>query len=226
MENTKITNVFFDLDHTLWDFDKNSAITFKQIFETENLAIPYDLFMQTYVPLNLAFWKKYRMNEITKEELRYSRLAEVFKAINYAASDELIDLIANKYIEYLSEQTHLFPGTHEVLNDLKSRYSLHIITNGFDEVQYKKLDKSGLKNYFSTVTTSEDVNYKKPHPKVFEFALEKAQTNVESSIMIGDNLEADIQGALAFGMDAIYFGTEKSFTGKRVEHLMDLKKYL
>lgn len=222
----KIRHVFFDLDHTLWDFEKNSALSFHSVFQKHRLPFSVNEFLENYVPINLKYWKLYRINEITKEELRYQRLKEAFDSVKYRAEDDLINEIAELYILKLAEQKHLFEGSLEVLDYLKPKYKLHIITNGFEEVQYKKMFNSGIADYFVTTTTSEDVMLKKPHPKVFLHALEKAKATAEESIMIGDNLEADIFGALDVGMDAIYFGNNATFTGKRVEQLLELKRYL
>lgn len=221
-----IKHVFFDLDHTLWDFEKNSALTFQAIFKDHQLPFSIDDFLFNYVPINLRYWKRYRLNEITKEELRYQRLKEAFDSVNYTATNQFINEIADLYILHLSTQKHLFEGSLDVLNYLKTKYQLHIITNGFQEVQFKKMYNSGISDYFITTTTSEDVMLKKPHPKVFLHALEKAKATPQESVMVGDNLEADIFGALDVGMDAIYFGNDINFTGKRVEHLLDLKQYL
>lgn len=222
----KIKHVFFDLDHTLWDFEKNSALSFQSIFQNHNLPFSVNEFLENYVPINLKYWKLYRLNEITKEELRYQRLKEAFDSVKYTAKDELINEIADLYILNLSQQKHLFEGSLEVLDYLKPKYQLHIITNGFEEIQFKKMYNSGISDYFLTTTTSEDVMLKKPHPKVFLHAMQKAQATAEESIMIGDNLEADIFGALDVGMDAIYFGNNTTFEGKRVERLLEIKKYL
>lgn len=221
-----IKHVFFDLDHTLWDFEKNSALSFQSIFQQHTMPFSVDVFLENYVPINLKYWRMYRLDEITKEELRYHRLKEAFESVKYKASDDLINEIAELYILKLGEQKHLFDGSLEVLEYLKPKYKLHIITNGFQEVQSKKMYHSGILNYFITTTTSEDVMLKKPHPKVFLHALHKANATAEESIMIGDNLEADIFGALDVGMDAIYFGNNATFAGKRIEQLLELKKYL
>lgn len=222
---TNIKHVFFDLDHTLWDFEKNSALTFEQIFKDEQLELSLASFLEVYVPTNLKFWKRYRKNEISKEDLRYYRLKEVFDKVGYAASDDLIHLIAKRYIDILGTQKHLFQGCKAVLDYLSKKYQLHIITNGFEEVQNNKLINSGIVSYFSTVTTSEDVNAKKPDPKIFEFALQKARANKNESLMIGDNLEADIQGAEDFGLSCIYFG-DQEYHGIKVSKLLHLKSYL
>lgn len=225
MKKNKITDVFFDLDHTLWDFEKNSRLTFETIFEELQIQSIIEDFIQAYVPTNFNYWKLFRNDEISKEDLRYYRLKDTFSLFNYPASDELIHSISNKYINQLSLQTHLFPGTHELLQCLKTKYRLHIITNGFDEVQYKKISRSGLESYFSTITTSEDINLKKPNPKVFLHALEKAKTKPEQSVMVGDNLEADVNGALQVGMQAIYFG-EEDYEGWKTNQLIEIKNIL
>lgn len=221
-----IKHIFFDLDHTLWDFEKNSALSFQAIFQEYRFPFNVDEFLINYVPINLKYWKLYRYDKITKEELRYQRLKEAFDSVRFSASDEVILQVAELYISKLGEQKHLFQGSLEVLNYLQPKYKLHIITNGFQEVQHKKMYHSGILNYFTTTTTSEDVMLKKPHPQVFLHALQKAEAQANESIMIGDSLEADIFGALEVGMDAIYFGNDASFEGKRIEQLIELKKLL
>ncbi len=225
MKINNIKDVFFDLDHTLWDFDRNSKITFQFIFEELELQSIFDVFIKAYVPINLKYWRLYRTDQISKKELRYHRLKETFDSFNYSVSDDLINHIAQQYINQLSNQTHLFPGAIELLQVLQKDYRLHIITNGFDEVQYKKIENSGLSPFFTSVTTSEDVNLKKPHPKVFLHALNKVNAKAENSVMIGDNLEADIEGALQVGMHAIYFG-DQVYHGLKTNHLNKITTFL
>ena len=145
------------------------------------------------------------MNKVSKADLRYLRLSDTFKKLNYDINDDLINQLAIDYIEHLSDFNHLIPDALTVLELLKSNYKMHIITNGFKEVQKRKLQKSDLIQYFETVTISEDVGVKKPHKLIFNHALTAANANVESSIMIGDNFNADIIGALGVGMKAIYY---------------------
>jgi putative hydrolase of the HAD superfamily len=226
----KIEHVFFDLDHTLWDFEKNSGLTFEKIFRENNIDVKIDDFLKVYVPLNLAYWKLYRNEKVTKEELRYARLKKSFDAVNYTISDALIDKLATEYIENLAEFNHLFEGTFELLDYLKEKYTLHIITNGFEEIQSKKMVNSNLYHYFDQIITSESVGVKKPNPKVFNFALESAKATKENSIMIGDSLEADIQGALNAGLKAIHCvfddatPTEKGIVS--VTKLLEIKQHL
>ena len=226
----KIKHVFFDLDHTLWDFEKNSEYAFQKIFSRNNVTVDLEAFLEVYKPLNKQFWKLYREEKVTKEALRYGRLKNTFDAINYTVSKDLIDVIAIQYIDALPDFNHLFDGALELLDYLKDKYKLHIITNGFEEVQRKKIINSKIHHYFDKIITSESVGVKKPNPKVFEYALEITNAKKEHSIMIGDNLEADIQGALDVGLDAIYCNFEGSEIEtnqiKTIVSLLELKQYL
>jgi putative hydrolase of the HAD superfamily len=229
MKHTIITDVFFDLDHTLWDFDKNSELTFETIFNKNHPAIETKVFIEKYVPINQECWKLYQYDKITHEELRYNRLKYSFDALDYSISDEEIDAIANDYIRFLPENNHLFDGTFEVLDYLNQKYNLHIITNGFAEVQHKKIHNSNIGSYFQTVTNSEMAGVKKPNPIIFDYALDLAKAKKENSIMIGDSLDADVQGALDAGLDAIFFNESKIQVEqqiKQINHLLELKKYL
>ena len=224
-----ITDVFFDLDHTLWDFDRNSALTFKRIFEMHTIDVVLDEFLNVYEPINLNYWKLYREERIDKASLRYGRLKNTFDAINIVVNDKLINTLSEDYIKYLPSNNFLFDGTFEVLNYLNKNYNLHIITNGFHEVQHGKLRNSNIDMYFETVTNSEMVGVKKPNPLIFEHALNLANTSSNSSVMIGDNWEADIQGALNVGIDAICFnihGTKLDKRIKQITNLLELKAYL
>lgn len=224
-----ITDVFFDLDHTLWDFDKNSALTFNKIFEINNLKVDLSHFLSHYEPINLNYWKLYREEKIEKEALRFGRLNDAFLAIDITVETELIYKLSDDYITHLTSYNHLFDNTFEILDYLSTTYNLHIITNGFEEVQYGKLTKSNIHHYFKTVTNSEMVGVKKPNPKIFNYALQLANTNASKSVMIGDNYEADILGALETGMDAIFFdinNVKLDNKTKQINTLLDLKKYL
>lgn len=225
----KIEHVFFDLDHTLWDFDKNSRLTFNKIFKSNAVDVNLNHFLEHYEPINLKYWKLYRNEEVTQLDLRYSRLKDTFDAIGLSVSDTLINKLLEDYIIHLTDFNHLFDGTFEVLDYLKSKYKLHIITNGFKEPQDIKLKKSNLLNYFKTVTNSDMAGVKKPNPKIFNMALELANANPENSIMIGDSLEADVQGALNVGLQAICYNYHKIKLEKNIksiDHLLELKTML
>lgn len=228
MKIDTIKDVFFDLDHTLWDFDRNSAIAFETIFSNRNLSIATDTFIKEYIPVNQACWKLFQYDKISHEELRYKRLKLSFDAIDYFISDDEIEIIAHEYINLLPESNNVFEGTHEILEYLKSKYKLHIITNGFAEVQYRKINNANLSRYFTTITNSEMAGVKKPNPIIFEYALDLAKAHKETSIMIGDSLDADVQGAIDIGLDAIYFNENKldNFNIKQINHLLELKNFL
>ena len=227
----KIEHIFFDLDHTLWDFEKNSALTFEKIFLENKIDLDIQDFLKVYVPLNLKYWKLYRNEKVSKEALRYERLKKSFDAINYNVSDALIDTLATAYIDNLSNFNHLFEGTLELLDYLKEKkYSLHIITNGFEEVQNKKMINSKLYPYFEQIITSESVGVKKPDSRVFEHALKVSNAKRENSIMIGDSLEADIHGAINVGLSAIHCVFDATTPIDKnvnvVTSLLEIKRYL
>ena len=229
MYKNTITDVFFDLDHTLWDFEKNSALTFEKILAESKIEVDLNDFLKEYVPANYAFWKLYREEKISKSELRYQRLKSVFDTLGHSVPDDMIDHLADEYIGHLSSYEHLFPGTMELLNYLKPKYRLHIITNGFQEIQDKKLRNSKIDGYFEVVVNSEMAGVKKPNPIIFELALHTARTLPDQSLMIGDSLEADIQGALNVGMHALHFNSDN---GPRhefcdmIHELSEIKTYL
>lgn len=227
--NNTIKHVFFDLDHTLWDFDKNSGLTFEKIFKLNNIDVKLENFLQVYEPINLNYWKLYREEKVTKSALRYGRLKEAFDEIEIRVEDDMINHLSEAYIEHLTTFNHLFDGTFETLDYLKDRYELHIITNGFEEAQEQKMKTSNIRNYFKTITNSEMVGVKKPNPKIFNFALNIANANASESIMIGDSLEADIEGADNIGMDTIYFdykNLNNTDSYKRITKLKAIKNYL
>ena len=228
-KHANITDVFFDLDHTLWDFEKNSALAFETVFKMQKMSVNMNDFLQFYVPINLKYWERYRKDEISQKELRLGRLKETFDLLEFPIEDQSILILSEQYIHYLPKYNHLFEGTIEILEYLNLKYNLHIITNGFSEIQENKLNNSNITHYFKTVTNSEMVGVKKPNALIFEYALGLAKAKKESSIMIGDCLEADVQGALDAGLDAIFFNGNNKVVAdniKQVNHLLELKKYL
>ncbi len=201
----EIKHIFFDLDHTLWDFEKNSALAFEKIFEDLNFEINSEFFMSVYNPINVAYWKLYERNEIDQETLRVNRLKDAFEAINFEVTLEEINVISDLFMTYLTTHNHLIDGAVEVLEYLKEKYVLHIITNGFSKVQEVKMQKSNLDQYFISITNSEVAGHKKPHENIYNYALTVANAKKNESIMIGDSFEADVLGALNFGIQAVYF---------------------
>lgn len=229
MKPNGIEHVFFDLDHTLWDFDRNSELTFKKIFDLNNIPVDLSKFLEIYVPINLQYWKLYREDKIDKASLRYRRLNDVFSQLDIEVKTATIYKLSEDYITYLTTFNHLFDGTFEILEYLTAKYELHIITNGFKEVQSGKLKCSNIDRFFKTVTNSEMVGVKKPNPKIFRHALSVAGASPGKSMMIGDNYEADILGALNLGIDAIcynYHNESLEAEIKQVDTLLELKRFL
>jgi putative hydrolase of the HAD superfamily len=230
MQLNTITDIFFDLDHTLWDFDKDSILAFDKIFKSQHPTIDVNQFIEIYAPINQACWKLYQVDKMTHEELRYERLRQSFDAINYTISDKEIDSISHDYIEFLPDNNQLFEGAIEVLDYLYPKYQLHIITNGFAEVQQRKMYHSGLEKYFQTITNSEMAGVKKPHRTIFEYAISLASVQKENAIMIGDCIDADVRGAMAFGMQAILFDEKEIHSPEEeimvIKHLLELKNIL
>ncbi|WP_026976979.1 YjjG family noncanonical pyrimidine nucleotidase [Flavobacterium tegetincola] len=225
-----ILDVFFDLDHTLWDFEKNSAMTFEKILLKNNIPVDPVEFIRHYSPINYKYWDLFLDDKISKDEMRYGRLIDTFAALNVQVNQSAVEILADEYIQYLPDNNHLFEGTFELLEYLKPKYNLHIITNGFHDLQNYKLDNSKLTPYFKTVTNSESAGVKKPNPIIYEFALRQANANREQSIMIGDCIHADVCGAINCGMEAILFNEIPQIledqTIRQVNHLLDLKTYL
>ena len=201
-------DLFFDLDHTLWDFETNSKETIQELYTTHRLAelgiVDFDGFYNTYSAHNHRLWDRYTKGFIKQEELRWKRV--YLSLLDFKVANEpLAKEMAQAYLEILPNKKHLFPYTIEILDYLKQKdYKMHLITNGFESVQFKKIKNSGIADYFIEVITSESSNSLKPHKDIFEYALKNANASVEKSIMIGDNESADIQGGINIGMDTVF----------------------
>ena len=222
-------HIFFDLDRTLWDFDAAAEVAFERIYDKyhlKDLGIPsaHD-FHEVYHPLNEKLWELYRENRITKDDLNRTRFLKPLE--HYGIHDvELADHLSEDYVYWSPRIVRLVPGTMELLEYLKPKYHLHLITNGFQEVQHTKLSGSGMEPYFETLTVSEEINIKKPNPEIFLYALKKAGATAEESLMIGDEMAVDIDGARAAGIDQIFFNpTGQKDPGERifeVHNLLDI----
>ena len=201
-------DLFFDLDHTLWDFETNSKETIQELYATHHLAelgiVDFDGFYSTYSAHNHRLWDRYTKGFIKQEELRWKRV--YLSLLDFKVANEpLAKEMSQAYLEILPNKKHLFPYTIEILEYLKQKdYKMHLITNGFESVQFKKIKNSGLHDYFIEVITSEASNSLKPQKEIFEYALKNAKATVAESIMIGDNESADIQGGINIGMDTIF----------------------
>ena len=204
----KYKHIFFDLDRTLWDFEKAAIDKYNDLYDKyqlEEKGVDSALeFSKVFRKHNEILWGLYRRGEIIKEKL--SKLRFEFTLKDFGIDDHMMAVhMADDYLKINPDKIFLFPYTIEILEYLHPEYTLHLITNGFEEVQTTKIRHAGLKKYFATFTTSEEAGVKKPDPGIFYFSLEKAKAGIEESIMIGDDLDVDISGAREIGMDQVYF---------------------
>lgn len=206
--NHSITHIFFDLDRTLWDFEANSfdelmAIWSRNGLHQRGISLPEE-FIKVYKQINEECWEAYRKDEITKEKLRGERFRRTL-AYYGVQDDQLAEDIGEQYVANSPQRTKLVDYTHEVLEYLSQKYELHMITNGFEEVQHIKLANSDLDKYFGEIITSEMAGVKKPAQRIFDLALERSGAEAGRSVYVGDDLAVDVLGAINAGWHAIYF---------------------
>jgi putative hydrolase of the HAD superfamily len=204
----KYRHLFFDLDHTLWDFDSNARVTLEAIYEDLQLKTrgvhDFELFYRNYLAHNERLWDRYRRGYIRQDELRVKRMWLALLDFKIA-DDALSKAMSVKFLDLLPTRTILFPHAKEILQYLKDKnYELHLITNGFEKVQHSKLRNSGLDIFFGEVITSEGSNSLKPNKEIFDYAFNKTGAAAATSIMLGDTLDVDIQGAINVGMDQVF----------------------
>lgn len=236
----KYTHIFFDLDNTLWNFEKNSEFAMRSTFEyfmPDSPKSDFNQFFTAYSKHNHALWGMYRKKEIGKKELIKRRFQDSFSELGILGVDP--ERMNAFYLNEMPKQKRLYEGVIETLHYLKTkRYKMFIITNGFREVQHKKLENSGLKPFIEKIFTSEEVKTPKPGREIFEYAIKSANAKKSNSLMIGDDWEVDIMGAANFGLDAIHYAntdsshveTLEGITDKnsiiRVGRLKDIKEFL
>jgi putative hydrolase of the HAD superfamily len=209
-----VKDVFFDLDRTLWDFETNSHLALSQLFTEFGLTHKIEhsgQFIEDYNRINEYHWDLYRRGLTTKEKLRIDRFYEAL--LLHGVDDvKLAADYCEAYIQRCPELTHTFPGTHDTLEELrKMGYQMHIITNGFSEVQYRKMENCGILSYFDVIVCSDQVGVNKPEPEIFHVAIQQAQAQAGQSVMIGDHPEIDVLGANAAGMRGILFDPEHQY---------------
>jgi putative hydrolase of the HAD superfamily len=214
----KVRQLFFDLDRTLWDFEANSKRALQHLYESLSLGDTIEHFMHfhhTYIRVNANLWQQYGKGKLSKEALRDNRFKDAL-AHHGIHDHDLAQKMSNGYIDLSPKQTALFPGAIETLTELKRQnYRMHIITNGFHEVQHVKLDTSGLRSFFDVVLSSESVGFTKPHREIFHEAQRLTNCQPQHAIMIGDDFKADIIGALNANWTAIHFDPEVKFKKER-----------
>jgi putative hydrolase of the HAD superfamily len=226
--------VFFDLDHTLWDFEANARVTLEHIYHEFGLnAIginDFPAFHTTYKAHNERLWDRYRKGFIKREELKWKRMW--LTLLDFKLADEkLAKEMAAVFIDLLPKQKQLFPQTLDVLDYCKEKgYQMSLITNGFEDTQWKKIEACQIGNYFTHVVTSESSNSVKPQAEIFHYAVDLCKGCIEQSLMVGDNYEVDIVGARNVGMDQVLFDPEKLAQNHNatyvINNLVELKEIL
>ena len=227
-------DLFFDLDHTLWDFELNSKETMQELYSNHQIAslgiTDFDAFFNIYTAHNHRLWDRYSKGFIKQEELRWKRI--YLSLLDFKiANEQLSKEMSLEFLQILPTKKKLFPHTIEILNYLKGKdYKMHLITNGFESVQMQKIKNAEIAHYFTEVITSETSNSLKPNKEIFEFALKTSNAVLSESIMIGDNETADIQGGINIGMDTVFVNHLKvaptlpaTYT---ITHLKDLEEIL
>ncbi|MBS2097987.1 YjjG family noncanonical pyrimidine nucleotidase [Carboxylicivirga linearis] len=216
----KYKHLFFDLDHTLWDFEANSEETLIELFDSFHLNKYFDDFNDfhaRYETHNLYLWSQYRKGNVDKKTLNTQRFYLPFSEVGFddiAIAQEF----AKQYLAVSPTKTRLFPNTIEVLKKLQPHYQMHIITNGFREVQSKKLKNSGLAPFFKNIYISELIGVQKPHPYFFDYFIRSCNTSKKEALVIGDSLEADIEGAIKAGIDQVFFNSKQLQHEKNITH--------
>ena len=225
-------HLFFDLDHTLWDFDTNARTTLEELyteFDMHRTVTPlFDDFYQKYLYHNEILWNRYHQGLISADELKWKRMWRTLLEFKIGHEQMARDM-SQRFLELLPTKRALFPYTIEILDYLTAKgYQLHLITNGFEQTQWKKLNNSGLEKYFVEVITSEGSNSVNPNREIFDYALLKTGANLHTSIMLGDNPEADILGAINAGMDSVFVNHHHAAIDYKptytVNHLSELEK--
>ena len=208
----KYKHLFFDLDHTLWDHNTNSKIGLDEVYEKFNLQdlgiLSSTKFYLKFNEINHQLWDKYEAGGISQPELRHTRFRLIFTQLgidNHSFCDEISDT----YINISSKKHHLLPNAQETLEYLFPKYPMHIITNGFDEIQSIKMDAGKISHFFQQVITSQNSGYKKPDSRIFEYALKKIKAVPQECLMIGDSFQSDIVGATRAGIDAVFFNPDQ-----------------
>ena len=203
-------DLFVDFDDTLYDTHGNSVIALKETFEAYHLERYFDdpqAFYDAYWEANIDLWGRYSKGEITRDYLiveRFRRPLSVSKEME--VTEQLCLEMSDKFLDFCSTKPVVVEGAHELMDYLRDRgYRMHMTSNGFHEVQYKKLAACGLRDYFDTIVLSEDAGANKPSQAFFDYAFSKTGAKPETTLMIGDNLQTDIFGAMAAGMDALLF---------------------
>jgi len=223
-------HIFFDLDDTLWDFQSNSERVLKELYEEFDLGKKLNselhVFLEEYKRVNLRFWSLYGQGKIDKTYLREQRFRETFKRFNYESPTDN-SALTHEYLLRAPRGNRLKEGCTEILEYLSKQYSLHIITNGFREIQGVKIDSGGIRDYFQHIIISEEHGLNKPNAEIFRLAEQLSGADTSECVMVGDNIENDVLGAIRAGWEAIHLDNDNSadYNGIRIIELLELKKF-
>ena len=229
-------HIFFDLDHTLWDHNTNSRIALEevyQLFDLQQMGVSSSRdFYLSFNEINHDLWDKYEAGRISQSELRHQRFRLIFSNLG-VKNYKLCDTVSETYMNISTKKPNLLPNAHETLTYLQPKYPMHIITNGFDEVQSIKMEAGKITHFFREIITSQNSGYKKPDAGIFEFALKKIGASATECLMIGDSFQSDIVGASSVGMDTVFFNPDKGRNQEisikpkyEISDLMELKGIL
>ncbi len=229
----KYKHLFFDLDHTLWDYDKNVKESLSELFETFQLVncgiSCSNTFVEAFYQINFKLWAMYDLGQIDKITLRDQRFKLIFEKAGMLNPIIPVDF-EDSFMQVTSSKRHLLPYSFEILNYLKPNYKLHIITNGFNESQALKMTSSGLTPYFDLIVTSETTGHKKPDPRIFKYAMDRLGVKCHDCLMIGDNPNSDILGAINSNIDNVYFDPHQNGIEHKptytIKHLRELENLL
>jgi YjjG family noncanonical pyrimidine nucleotidase len=215
------TTIFFDLDHTLWDYETNSKETLWELFHEHQLkdrGMPtFDVFHKTFNQVNEELWSLYDRGLIDSETIRQQRFQKILDPFEMN-HPQLVEILSYEYLHNCPQKGALIPHAIEVLDYLQERYALSLITNGFEEIQTMKLKSGNITSYFDHVITSQKAGFKKPSREIFDFALSLHGSHAHESVMIGDNLLTDIAGAKNASVDTVFFNPAKKQHEEMVTH--------
>ncbi len=227
----KYSNLFFDLDHTLWDFEQNAKDAMQSMYFSFELANKgcdaFEVFFTNFSAINKNLWKLLDAKQISHLDLRTRRFKEAAEASNLMIDATLSLDLNEAFLELLPKGKNLIEGTIETLEALSKNYNLHLLTNGYLDIQQQKVDSSGIGHFFKTIAANDNANALKPDEKIFNFAISQANTSFEESLMIGDNYDSDVLGAINVGMDVVYYNPDnEAFETKPTFEIKEIKQLL
>lgn len=227
-------HIFFDLDHTLWDFDQNARQVLAKLYGLflNGYQFSQQRFIDVYEQVNAHLWDQFNHGKLDKQQLRAIRFSETFRQLGVEHGHfELTPKDMDEwYINHCAQMSGVYPGCHECLDKLKEHFKLHLITNGFSETQHQKVESAGLSNYFEHVFISDEVGAHKPNREIFDYAMQTVGAKADECLMVGDSLLADIEGARRAGIDQVWFNPKRQLATQKmtyqIEHLLDLPELL